>query len=162
MTKSGKHCGKRRNCSFRAISSFVTMFSKSCLLQRRQKASIWGKGLRRFYILFNSILRFPTFNKFAANVFEDIKSKLWKLSIMTEQFLNKVEQVVAKGVIGHYEQFPFLPQSFQTSSAADTPEWFKLYQGDWSQILHTNHLATAGTYPCYGNDVKKYVLFKGV
>ena len=45
MTKSGKHCGKRRNCMFCAISSFVTMFSKSCLLQRRQKASIWGKGL---------------------------------------------------------------------------------------------------------------------
>ena len=45
MTKSGKHCGKRRNYSFWAISSFVTMFSKSCLLQRRQKASIWGKGL---------------------------------------------------------------------------------------------------------------------
>ena len=44
MTKSGKQCGKRRNCLFWAISSFVTMFSKSCLLQRRQKASIWGKG----------------------------------------------------------------------------------------------------------------------
>ena len=26
---------------------FVTMFSKSCLLQRRQKAMIWGKGLRQ-------------------------------------------------------------------------------------------------------------------
>ena len=46
MTKSGKHCGKRRNCTFCAISSFFTMFSKSCLLQRRQKACIWGKGLR--------------------------------------------------------------------------------------------------------------------
>ena len=34
MTKNGKHCGKRRNCTFCAISSFVTMFSKSCLLQR--------------------------------------------------------------------------------------------------------------------------------
>ena len=45
MTKSGKHCDKRRNCTFCAISSFVTMFSKSRLLQRRQKASIWGKGL---------------------------------------------------------------------------------------------------------------------
>ena len=44
MTESGKHCGKRRNCSFWAISSFVTVFSKSRLLQRRQKASIWGKG----------------------------------------------------------------------------------------------------------------------
>ena len=42
MTKRGKHCGKRRNCLFWAISSFVTLFSKSCLLQRCQKASIWG------------------------------------------------------------------------------------------------------------------------
>ena len=50
MTKSGKHWGKRRNCSFWAISSFVPMFSKSCLLQRHQKASIWGKGLTLFHI----------------------------------------------------------------------------------------------------------------
>ena len=41
MTESGKHCRKRRNCLFWTISSFVTMFSKSC-----QKASIWGKRLR--------------------------------------------------------------------------------------------------------------------
>ena len=52
MTKSGKHCGKRRNCTFSAISSFVTMFSKSRLLQRRQKASIWGKGLIKFLVVF--------------------------------------------------------------------------------------------------------------
>ena len=45
MTKSGKHCDKRRNCTFWAISFFVTMVSKSRLLQRRQKVSIWGKGL---------------------------------------------------------------------------------------------------------------------
>ena len=45
MTKSGKHCGKRRNCLFLNISSFVTLFSKSFLLQRSQKVSIWGKGL---------------------------------------------------------------------------------------------------------------------
>ena len=50
MTKSGKHCGKRRNCSFRAISSFVTMFSKGRLLQGRQKASISGKGLNKVTI----------------------------------------------------------------------------------------------------------------
>ena len=28
MTTSGKHCGKRRNCTFCAISSFDTMFFK--------------------------------------------------------------------------------------------------------------------------------------
>ena len=49
--KRGKHCGKRRNCTFCAIFSFVTMFSKSRLLQRRQKASIWGKGLIHYLVL---------------------------------------------------------------------------------------------------------------
>ena len=58
MTKSGKHCGKRRNCAFCAISSFVTMFSKSRLLQRRPKASIWGKGLIGFECSFVSIDNF--------------------------------------------------------------------------------------------------------
>ena len=54
MTKSGKHCGKRKKMLVLAISSFVTMFSKSRLLHRRQKAFIWGKGertcLTRFHI----------------------------------------------------------------------------------------------------------------
>ena len=46
MTKKVENIvAKGRNCMFCAISSFVTMFSKSRLLQRRQKASIWGKGL---------------------------------------------------------------------------------------------------------------------
>ena len=49
LTKSGKHCGKGRNCLFWAISYFVTMFSKSCLLQRCQKESIWGNVLTLFF-----------------------------------------------------------------------------------------------------------------
>ena len=43
--KSWKHCGKRRNCSSWAISPFVRIFSKSRLLQKRQKVYLWGKGL---------------------------------------------------------------------------------------------------------------------
>ena len=38
---SRKHCGKKRNCSLRAISSFPTMFSKCCLLLM-VKMSIYG------------------------------------------------------------------------------------------------------------------------
>ena len=34
MTKSGKYCVKRRNCSFWAISSFVTIFSSPELCSR--------------------------------------------------------------------------------------------------------------------------------
>ena len=58
IARCGKHCGKRRNCTFCAISSFVTMFSKtsnftfchyvikSRLMHMRQNVSICGKGLR--------------------------------------------------------------------------------------------------------------------
>ena len=52
---SYKNLGKRRNCMFCAISSFVTIFSKRSLLQRRQKASMWGKGLYlQFYDMWMS------------------------------------------------------------------------------------------------------------
>ena len=47
---TGKHCGKRRNCSIRAISSFFTMFSKavSCWCV---KMSIHGvKGELTFHL----------------------------------------------------------------------------------------------------------------
>ena len=37
---SRKHCGKRRNCSLRAISSFPTMFSMMC-----ENEYLWSKGL---------------------------------------------------------------------------------------------------------------------
>ena len=36
---------------FITFASFVIMFSKSCLLQRCQKASIWGKGLNLLWLL---------------------------------------------------------------------------------------------------------------
>ena len=40
-----KHCGKRRNCSLRAISPFPTVFSKRLVSQGRQKVSLCGNGL---------------------------------------------------------------------------------------------------------------------
>ena len=39
-----KHCGKRRNCSLRAIFPFPTVFSKD-LLQTRKNQGLFGKGL---------------------------------------------------------------------------------------------------------------------
>ena len=41
---------QNEKCSFWTISSFVDMFWIRCLLQRRQKASIWGKGLNKSII----------------------------------------------------------------------------------------------------------------
>ena len=46
------------------------MFSKSRLLQRRQKASLFGKGWTSF----------PTYNKSAADNFEIIWRKIWKIN----------------------------------------------------------------------------------
>ena len=100
MIKSGKHCDKRRICTFCAISSLVTKFSKSRLLQRRQKASVWGKGLsdtmiirlrgntgttsyRCFRLICHmrvySFKPFPKYNKSAADDLENILTKAWKI-----------------------------------------------------------------------------------
>ena len=46
-----KHCGKRRNCSLRAISPFPTVFSKGLFPRGRQKVSLCGNGLRRLLVL---------------------------------------------------------------------------------------------------------------
>ena len=39
-----KHCGKRRNCSLRAISPFPTVFSR-LILQTRKNPGLFVKGL---------------------------------------------------------------------------------------------------------------------
>ena len=41
-----KHCGKRRNCSLRAISPFPTVFFKGLVLQTCKNQDLFGKGLR--------------------------------------------------------------------------------------------------------------------
>ena len=43
---SWKHCGKRRNCSFWAISSFVTIFSKVVCCRCVRKRLYEGKNLQ--------------------------------------------------------------------------------------------------------------------
>ena len=40
-----KHCGKRRNCSWRAISPFPTVFFKRLVSQGRQSVLLCGNGL---------------------------------------------------------------------------------------------------------------------
>ena len=44
--------GKVEIACFEQFLFFVTMFSKGRLLQRRQKASLCGKGLKQFDIMF--------------------------------------------------------------------------------------------------------------
>ena len=54
---------------FCAISLFVTMFSKSCLVQRLQKASIRGKGLKLLFELshFTNYFYKGRLDKFTSN-----------------------------------------------------------------------------------------------
>ena len=40
----GKHCGKRRNCSLRAISPFPTVFSKDLYCRHVKTRACLGKG----------------------------------------------------------------------------------------------------------------------
>ena len=44
-----KHCGKRRNCSLRAIPPFSSVF-KRLVFQGRQKTSLCGNGLSKFLL----------------------------------------------------------------------------------------------------------------
>ena len=50
---------------------------------------------------------------------------------MRVKLLNRVEKILAKGEITHYEQFLLLPKCFQKLSAADASEsiyiWEKIY-----------------------------------
>ena len=39
-----KHCGKRRNCSLRAISPFPTVFSKDLYCRHVKTRAFFGKG----------------------------------------------------------------------------------------------------------------------
>ena len=44
LQMSGKHCGKRRNCSLRAISPFRTVFSKGLYCRHVKTRACLGKG----------------------------------------------------------------------------------------------------------------------
>ena len=44
LLKDWKHCGKRRNCSFRAISPFPTVFSKDLYCKHVKTKACLGKG----------------------------------------------------------------------------------------------------------------------
>ena len=99
---------KKRNCSFWAISSFNTMFSKSRLLQRRQKASIWGKGLN-FQII---ILYY-----FSSNVYKQNNSK----NVISGKCVSSDRSIIIEGKHYLYNRlwtnyFPFFEAKKKTIS----------------------------------------------
>ena len=56
-----KHCGKRRNCSLRAISPFPTVLSKDLSCRHVNTRACLGKGKKRFriFLLVYSLLEEP-------------------------------------------------------------------------------------------------------
>ena len=58
-----KHCGKRRNCSLRAISPVPTVFSKGSFPRGCQKVSLCGNGLT--HSLIHHFLAVPNSKKLA-------------------------------------------------------------------------------------------------
>ena len=54
--KGRKLCGKRRNCSLRAISPFPTVFFKRLVQQTRKTQGIFGKGLNHLFMEYGSFL----------------------------------------------------------------------------------------------------------
>ena len=65
-------------------------------------------------------LPFPTYKKSASDDFGNIKFKIWKIIYqeMKEYQMKRVENIVAKEEIVHYEQFLNLSQYFQNLSTA--------------------------------------------
>ena len=45
-----QYCGKRRNCSFRAISPFPSVFSKRLVLQTCKNKGLFWKGLTQYFL----------------------------------------------------------------------------------------------------------------
>ena len=51
-----KHCGKRRNCSLRAISPFPTVFSKGLSPEASKGVIAWELVKDNLYLILTSIL----------------------------------------------------------------------------------------------------------
>ena len=87
-------CGKRRNCLFWAILTFVTIFFKSHLLQRYQK--IWERALNTAaLVIISYCLRFyATFNKFFiyTSISWVIYQCYWSIYPDTSQFVIMLTQ----------------------------------------------------------------------
>ena len=63
--------------------------------------------------MLNSMKYYNTNNKSAADDFENLVTKIWKISKKDSLIVNKVENIAAKGEIAHHEQFILWPQCFQ-------------------------------------------------
>ena len=54
-----KHCGKRRNCSLRAISLFPTVFSKGLYCRHVKPGLVWERVKHGYYLINKMFNTFP-------------------------------------------------------------------------------------------------------
>ena len=82
-----KHCGKRRNCSLRAISPFPSVFERF-VLQIRKNQGLFGKGLKCLSSLISSL---DYFNQYQTEkkIELNLGSKLFSFPPITFSDLDK-------------------------------------------------------------------------
>ena len=136
-----KHCGKRRNCSLRAISPFPTVFFKRLVSKGRQNVSLCENGLSFLFartqlkrLFSGSYAKFPPkvivdvpvrtvkiFLKCELTIFqtERVSRRQFKFYENGRKFWKRAENRVGKGETAHYEQFLFFSQCFQKTCTAD-------------------------------------------
>ena len=122
MTKSWKNCGKRRNCSSWAISSFAKLFSKVvcfggiCIRVRVKniviRNNISPPVATTFSPLFNNSILIYGLDVFPKSFFYPLPHTtiLQQTTFNSQKIENrlKVENIVAKGEIARFEQFLLL------------------------------------------------------
>ena len=108
MAKSSKrgrkHCGKKRNCSLRAISPFPAVFSKDLYCRHVKTRACMGKGLPHlkssaFTLTLSQMTNFRFFQ--TGRVAEDN----FKFNENGGRLSKRVENSVGKGEIANYKQF---------------------------------------------------------
>ena len=96
-----KHCGKRRNCSLRAISRFPTVFSKG----------LFPRDVKRCHCV-EMGQPFPKRQILDSSKLEDFADDNFKFEENGRKLSRWVENTVGKGEIACYEQFLLFPQCF--------------------------------------------------
>ena len=115
-----KHCGKRRNCSLRAISPFPTVFSNDLYRRHVKNLGLFWKGwkgcrrtfshiekckrlfeIRRWEVL---IKPFPDTPFWDRPIFKEAADDNWNVAITGFLDTDCIENIVKNGEIAHFEQ----------------------------------------------------------
>ena len=83
-----KHCGKRRNCSLRAISSFPTVFSKDFYCRHVKTRVCLGKGLGL------PTLKIGIFNRFISFISVVLQETTLTISVSTGELVSMETEIV--------------------------------------------------------------------